>query len=101
MNFDLENKVRTIVADMLLNMSEKVTHCNRDIKQCQHEMSAFNMKVNETNMKMDREAKIKDQVDALRLIIATLEKGMALDIENAVKNHDEVVFQVMKMTEKV
>ena len=26
---------------------------------------------------------------------------MALDIENAVKNHDEIVFQVGKITEKV
>ena len=59
------------------------------------------MKINETNMKLDREAKIKDQVDALRQGIVALEKGMALDIENAVKNHDEVTFQVKKINEKV
>ena len=52
-------------------------------------------------MKLDREAKIKDQVDALRQGIVALEKGMALDIENAVKNHDEVTFQVKKINEKV
>ena len=86
---------------MLMNMNEKVTHCKRDIKKCEHEMSAFNMKVNETNMKLERESKIKDQVDALRQTIATLEKGMCLDIENAVKNHDEVVFIVGKLREKV
>ena len=97
----MENKVRTIVADMLLNMNDKVTLTNRDLRQCQHELASFNMKINETNMKLDREAKIKDQVDALRVTIASLEKGMALDIENAVKNHDEVTFMVKKMSERV
>ena len=52
--------MRAIVAEMLMNMNEKVTHCKRDIKKCEHEMSAFNMKVNETNMKLERESKIKD-----------------------------------------
>ena len=88
----MENKVRTIVADMLLNMNDKLIVTNRELKQSQHEIQTLNAKINETNLKLDREAKIKDQVDALRVTIATLEKGMALDIENAVKNHDEIVF---------
>ena len=101
MKFDMENKVRTIVADMLLNMNDKLIVTNRELKQSQHEIQTLNAKINETNLKLDREAKIKDQVDALREIIKTLEKGMALDIENAVKNHDEIVFQVGKINEKV
>ena len=101
MKFDMENKVRTIVADMLLNMNDKLIVTNRELKQSQHEIQTLNAKINETNLKLDREAKIKDQVDALRQTIVTLEKGMALDIENAVKNHDEIVFQVGKINEKV
>lgn len=97
----MENKVRTIVADMLLNMNDKLIVTNRELKQSQHEIQTLNAKINETNLKLDREAKLKDQVDALRQTIVTLEKGMALDIENAVKNHDEIVFQVSKINEKV
>ena len=97
----MENKVRTIVADMLLNMNDKLIVTNRELKQSQHEIQTLNAKINETNLKLDREAKLKDQVDALRQTIVTLEKGMALDIENAVKNHDEIVFQVGKINEKV
>ena len=32
LNFEIENKVRTIVADMLLNMNEKVTTQARDLR---------------------------------------------------------------------
>ena len=55
--------MRTIVADMLLTMSENLQTTKREIKQCQHEQTLTNMKVNETNMKLEREAKIKDLVD--------------------------------------
>ena len=55
--------MRTIVADMLLSMSDKLNSSNREIKQVQHEMASMNMKINETNIKLDREAKIKDLVD--------------------------------------
>ena len=58
--------MRTIVADMLLNMSENLTSTKREVKQCQHELSIFNIKMNETNNKLDREAKIKDLVDSLK-----------------------------------
>ena len=55
--------MRTIVAEMLLNMNDRVMLTNRDVKNMQHELATFNMKVNETNNKLDREAKIKDLVD--------------------------------------
>ena len=58
--------MRTIVADMLLNMSENLTTTKRDVKHCQHELQIFNLKISETNLKMDREAKIKDLVDHLK-----------------------------------
>ena len=60
MKFDMENKVRTIVADMLLNMNDKLIVTNRELKQSQHEIQTLNAKINETNLKLDREAKIKD-----------------------------------------
>ena len=65
--------------------------------------------MNETNYKLDREAKIKDMVDGLKSHVAALvsshqihlnflliiqEKGMALDIETAVKNHDQTNFEI-------
>ena len=56
----MENKVRTIVADMLLNMNDKLIVTNRELKQSQHEIQTLNAKINETNLKLDREAKIKD-----------------------------------------
>ena len=62
-NFDLENKVRTIVAEMLLNMNDKLTLCGKDLKNMQHDLATFQMKIHETNTKLDREAKIKDLVD--------------------------------------
>ena len=64
--------MRTIVAEMLLNMNDKVTLTNRDVKNMQHELATFNMKINETNNKMDREAKIKDLVDQLKIRINQL-----------------------------
>ena len=113
--------MRTIVADMLLNMNESLTQTKREVKQCQHELQVFQIKMNETHNKMDREAKIKDLVDQLKNQINQLvskitptslfhskykifvvnllqEKGMALDIENAVKNHEAVTFQVGTIT---
>ena len=65
--------------------------------------------MNEANYKLDREAKIKDMVDGLKSHVAALvspypihliflliiqEKGMALDIETAVKNHDQTNFEI-------
>ena len=70
--FDIENKVRTIVADMLLNMNDKLTLTNRDVKNLQTEMNHTNTKINETNLKLDREAKIKDLVDNLKHKIQNL-----------------------------
>ena len=58
--FDVENQVRTIVADMLLNLSEKMSLIHRDLKGQQQEMQSVNIKIHETNTKLDREAKIKD-----------------------------------------
>ena len=87
----MENQVRTIVADMLLNLSEKMSLMHRDLKGQAQEMQSINIKIHETNTKLDREAKIKDQVDGLKQKISAMEKGMLSDIENAVKNHDEVI----------
>ena len=70
--FEIENKVRTIVADMLINMNEQLTSTKREVKQCQHELQVFDIKVKETNNKLDREAKIKDLVDSLKMSINAL-----------------------------
>ena len=76
---------------MLLNLSEKMSLMHRDLKGQAQEMQSINIKIHETNTKLDREAKIKDQVDGLKQKISAMEKGMLSDIENAVKNHDEVI----------
>ena len=55
--------MRTIVAEMLLNMNDKLTLCGKDLKNMQHDLATFQMKIHETNTKLDREAKIKDLVD--------------------------------------
>lgn len=70
--FDIENKVRTIVADMLLNMDDKLNKTNRDVKQSQSDISHINMKIAEVNMKLDREAKIRDLVDQLKIRITSM-----------------------------
>ena len=38
------------------------------------------MKVNETNMKLDRESKIRDEFITLKRMINAVETGMATDI---------------------
>ena len=86
---------------MLLNMDDQLKLTKRDVKQIQHELASFNMKINETNAKLDREAKLKDQLDIVKTKIGGIEKGMAADIETAVKNHDEMEFKVRKVDQKI
>lgn len=64
--------MRTIVADMLLNMNDKLMLTNRDVKTIQGELAHINSKVHETNIKLDREAKIKDLVESLKMKITGL-----------------------------
>lgn len=52
-------------------------------------------------MKLDREAKIRDLVDQLKMKIANMEKGMAGDIEKAVRNHDENVLSLKTMSDRI
>lgn len=54
---------------MLLNMNDKLMLTNRDVKTIQSELGHIHSKINETNIKMDREAKIKDLVDSLKMRI--------------------------------
>ena len=37
-NFDLENKVRNIVADMLLNMNDKLGNTDKSVRLCQNDL---------------------------------------------------------------
>mgnify|MGYP007118485139 CR=1 FL=1 len=76
--FDVETKVRLIVADMLLNMNDRMDVTRREIKVCQHELSTLHMKMTENNMKMDREAKIRDQVDQLKIRINNMVSSVTL-----------------------
>ena len=55
--------MRTIVADMLLNMDDKLNKTKNDIKHCQGDITQEKMRLNEINMKLDRDAKIRDLVD--------------------------------------
>lgn len=57
---------------MLLNMNDKLMLTNRDVKTIQGELAHINSKVHETNIKLDREAKIKDLVESLKMKITGL-----------------------------
>ena len=72
--------------------------------------------MDETKYKLDREAKIKDMVDGLKSHVAALvsshpihliflliiqEKGMALDIETAVKSHDQTNYEIKSLSDKI
>ena len=97
----MENKVRTIVADMLMNMNDKLMATDRMTKQFSHEMAVVTMKVNETNMKLDRESKIRDEFMVLRKMINAVENGMATDINKAVENHDEMKDIVNRLGDRI
>ena len=64
--------MRTIVADMLLNMDDKLNKTKNDIKHCQGDITQEKMRLNEINMKLDRDAKIRDLVDQLKVRIMTI-----------------------------
>ena len=59
----MENKVRRIVADMLLNMDDNLKKTNKRVKDSENDIKGIRMEVAEVNMKLDREAKIRDLVD--------------------------------------
>ena len=63
-----------------MNMNDKLMNTDRMVKQFQHEVGVINMKVNETNMKLDRESKIRDEFITLKRMINAVETGMATDI---------------------
>ena len=70
--FEIENKVRMIVADMLINMDDKLNKQIRELKSTQTEIHHVNMRVVEVNTKLDREAKLRDLVDNLKAKIGNL-----------------------------
>ena len=72
MNFELENKVRTLVAEMLLGMNDKLQATDRSVRKAHQDMIIVQSKILETNHKMDREAKIKDLVEQLKWKIANM-----------------------------
>ena len=76
----MENKVRRIVADMLLNMDDNLKKTNKRVKDSENDIKGIRMEVAEVNMKLDREAKIRDLVDQLKIKISSIEKGMEADI---------------------
>lgn len=70
--FEIESRVRVIVADMLMNMNETLSITKRDVKQCQHDMIHFGTKMNEIKLMLEREAKMKELIDSLKQKIITL-----------------------------
>ena len=48
---------------MLLNMDDKLNKVNKEVKGSQQDINGVKMQVAEVNMKLDREAKIRDLVD--------------------------------------
>ena len=97
----MENKVRMIVADMLINMDDKLNKQIRELKGSQSEINHINMRVAEVNNKLDREAKIRDMVDNLKLRIIGMERGMAGDIEKAVLNNDQLVCNLKDLSDRI
>ena len=72
MNFEVENKVRTLVAEMLLGMNDKLTTVDRSVRKAHQDLIVFQSKITETNNKLDREAKIKDLVEQLKWKIGNM-----------------------------
>ena len=72
MNFEIENKVRTLVAEMLLGMNDKLMATDRSVRKCHQDIVVFQSKITETNNKLDREAKIKDLVEQLKWKIGNM-----------------------------
>ena len=115
--FEIENKVRMIVADMLINMDDKLNKQIRELKSTQTEIHHVNMRVAEVNTKLDREAKIRDLVDNLKAKISNMvsihsllfnlliddvqEKGMAQSIEKAVEGNDQLTGQIREIGDRI
>ena len=72
MNFEIENKVRTLVAEMLLGMNDKLMATDRSVRKCHQDLNVFQSTIKETNLKLDREAKIKDLVEQLKWKISNM-----------------------------
>ena len=53
-NFDLETKVRTIVADMLLSMNDRLVTTDKSVRSCQGDMITYNLKIDALNGKIER-----------------------------------------------
>ena len=72
MNFEIENKVRTLVAEMLLGMNDKLMSTDRSVRKAHQDLLTVESKIKETNNKLDREAKIKDLVEQLKWKIGNM-----------------------------
>ena len=70
--FNIENKTRQIVAEMLLSMNERLVICMRDTREIKHTMELNNTAMEQVKNKQDREAKIKDLVGELKFKINTM-----------------------------
>ena len=112
--FSLENKTRQIVAEMMLAMNDRVVQCMRDVRACQQGIDGQNHKLQEIIAKQDREAKIKDLVQELKLKLTTMvsetacplnrrfqEKTMARDIAEAIENNENLTLHLKMMSENV
>ena len=70
--YDLENKTRQIVAEMLLSMNDRLVDCMRESRAVKVQCENVNHKLTELNSKSDREAKIKDLVHELKTKVNTI-----------------------------
>ena len=100
-NFDVETKIRTLVAEMLLNMDDKVNRVNRDGKEHKADISKIYRQINEVHTKLDREARNRELVGELKSRIVNMEKGMASDIEKTVANNDELVMNISRLNDHI
>ena len=70
--FNIENKTRQIVAEMLLSMNERLVICMRDTREIKHTMDLNNQSMEDIKKKLDREAKIKDLVAEIKFKVNTM-----------------------------
>ena len=68
----IENKVRDIVAEMLVNMDDKLSRVYRELHNCQNHLQKVDLKVAESNHRLERISKIQDIVSQLKNRISSM-----------------------------
>jgi hypothetical protein len=97
---------------MLQSLHQNVNQHTKDIRGFMVGLEQCNQRINQVNSVLDREMKLKDVVNDLKIklgmvvsycfnLIFFQEKNMATDIKNAVENHEGVLMKITGLTNLV